>query len=477
MTAEIEIYEPRATPLQTYVAQINPTSTSISAENPTHTPPITSADKESSLYCNESDFFSENVANGPSLPAQASLSLERICAAFSSGSLGSLEMTIEGTDYGDDSQSDFEDLLSKDERNSNAVPPASLTNLTHIYEAVLDLECSMASDSSFREVMSLVLDGSSQASDSPRPPTPIVKHPTWLSSTPRQPMSSTSTASSSASPSGSVSISILQSKKSNGSPAHARTPILAFKPSVTYANDKLAKSVKGTFYKAVPPSQNVSLLPIRQNLSFQQSLPPSQTKVSRATFPNALDQKPTSPGWSPPSFPCKPRSHTINVVSPLPPNLSTPLPETLSTTSPSKPRSNTVATISPMSSARQRSRLECDNKRRSNTINTTVPVDRPHAAKTISSFARRRSNTLDSYLPVPSKTPKSPARAEAENDRVTVPTAVFMRRPNAKTTPVNTRRMANSPLIPNGCPPLPSNALSPTQYRYMLTGGVDMVVR
>lgn len=425
MTAEVEIYEPHSPSSPTCISKItetnNPASTSISTEEPTHVPPISPADKESSLLCTESDLSSENAVPGSLLTTQALLSLERICAAFSSDSLGSLEMTDEGANCGDDSQSD---LLFTNERNSNVVPPASLTNLSHSRKAVLTLDCSVTSESSFKEDVNLVVDEGSQASGPlPRPPTPIVKSSTWASSTPRRRRSATSTASSSSS-----SISILasvHSKKpfqSKGSPTFARTPILASsKPSSKYPTNKLAKSVKDTFYKAVPPLQN-------QNNRPQQPLLPSRVKVS--IFPKTLDQIPASPG-SPPSVLCKPRSHTISAVSPLPATLLT-----------------------------------------------------PHTAKTISSSAKRRSNTLDSYLQVPSKNAKSPTRTKPVSFEVDdiVPTAAFMRRPDMKTTSVNTSKMTSSaasavPLTPDWCPSLPSSVLSPTQYRNMLRNGDNMGVR
>ena len=491
MTAEVEIYKPRAPSSPTCIAKItetnNSASTSISTEDPMHIPPITSTDKESSLHCTELELSSENAVHGSLLAIQALLSLERICAAFSSDSLGSLEMTDEGTDYGDDSRSDSVDLK---ERNSNVVPTASLTNLSHSCKAVLDLECSITSDSSFKEDVNLAVNEGPQASSPSRPPTPIVKCSTWASSTPRQRTSSTPAASSSYS---SESISIpasVHNKKpfqSNGSPIPARTPILASsKPSPTYPTNKLAKSVKDTFYKAVPPLQNVPLLPIKPNLNnrSQQPLLPLQDKVSQTIFPKTLDQTPTSPGSSSPSFPRKPRSHTINAVSPLPPTLSTPILETFSTTSPFKPRSNTVTTFSPISPTRRSPSPERHmplTKQRSNTIDTSLPVSRPqHTAKTISSSAKRRSNTLDSYLQVPSKNSKSPTRTKAVSPEVdvTVPTAAFMRRPDVKTTSVNTRRISSAvSLIPNWCPALPSSDLSPTQYRNMLRNGANMGVR
>ena len=499
MTAEVEIYKPRAPSSPTCIAKItetnNPASTSNSAEDPMHITPISSTDKEeSSLPCTEFNLSPENAVRGSLLAIQALLSLERICAAFSSDSLGSLEMTDEGSDYGDDSQSGSVDLLSTNERNSNVVPPASFTNLSHSRKAVLGLECSIVSDSSFKEDVNLVIDEGPQASGPSRPPTPIIKCSTWASSTPRQRTSSTSAASSSSS---SESISIpasVHTKKpfpSKASPTPARTPILASsKPSKTYPTNKLAKSVKDTFYKAVPPLQNVSLLPINPNPNnrSQRPLLPSQDKVSQATFAKTLDQRPASPGsFSPPSFPRKPRSHTINALSPLPPTLSTPTLETFPT-SPTKPRSNTVTTFSPMSPTHRSPSPERHmplSKQRSNTIDTSLPVSRPqHTAKTISSSAKRRSNTLDSYLQVPSKTDKSPTRTKAVSPEVdvTVPNVTFMRHPDVKTTSVNTRIMTSSaasavPLIPNWCPDLPSSVLTPTQYRNMLRSGINMGVR
>jgi hypothetical protein len=190
MTAEVEIYKPRAPSSPTCISKItetsNPASTSVSTEDPMHIPPISPADKETSLYCTEFDLSFENAAHRSLLAIQALLSLERICAAFSSDSLGSLEVTDEGTDYGDDSQSGSVDLLLTNERNSKVIPPASY--LSHNHKAVLDLECSITSDSSFKEDVNLVVDEGFQleASGPPRPPTPIVKCSTWASSTPRQ---------------------------------------------------------------------------------------------------------------------------------------------------------------------------------------------------------------------------------------------------------------------------------------------------
>ena len=473
MTAEVEIYKPRAPSSPTCTAKITGTSTSastlISTENPMHIS-ISPADKESSLHCPESDLSPGNAVQGSLLAIQALLSLERICAAFSSDSLGSLEMTDEGTDYSDDSRSGSVDLLSTTERNSNVVPPASLTNL--------DLECSITSDSSFKEDVNLVVDNGLQASGPPRPPTPIVK---CFTSTPCQRTSSRSAASPRSSSSESISITeSVHSKKpfqSNGSPTLARSPIHASsKPSSTYPTNKLAKSVKDTFYKAVPPlqNQNVSFLP-NPNDRSQQPLLPSQDKVSQAMIPKILDQTPASSGSSSP-FLRKPRSHTINAVSPLPPTLSTPILEIFSSTSPFKPRSNTVTTFSPVSPMRCSPSSERHmplTKQRSNTIETSLPVGRPQTAKTILSSAKRRSNTLDSYLQVPSKNAKSPTRSKAVSPEVdvidAVPTAVFMRRPDVKTS-------ANT-LIPNWCPALPSSVLSPTQYRNMLRNGANMGVR
>jgi hypothetical protein len=477
MTAEVEIYKPRAPSSPTCISKITETnnhaSTSISTEEePIHIPPISPVDKESSLHCTESDLSPENAVPGSLLTIQALLSLERICAAFSSDSLGSLEMSDEGAGCGDDSQSGSVDLLFTNER-----PPASFTNLSHSGKAVLDLECSVTSDSSFKEDVNLVVDESAQ--DAPqRPPTPIVKYSTWASSTPRRRTSLTSAASSSSS-----SISILasvRSKKpfqSNGSPTIARSPMLASpKPSQTYSTKKNAKSVKDTFYKAVPPLQN-------QNSRSQL---PSQDKVSQAIFPENFDQTPASPGF-PPSFLRKPRSHTINAVSPLPPTLSTPILETFSTTSSSKPRSNTVTTFSPILPTRRSPTSSPERhtplaKQRSNTVDTSLPVGRPHTAKTISSSAKRRSNTLDSYLQVRSKTVKGPTRTVSPEVDDTVPTAAFMRRPDVKTTSVNTRKMTSSaasavPLVPNWCPSLPGSALSPTQYRNMLRNGANLGIR
>ena len=492
MTAEVEIYKPRAPSSPTCISKItetnNPPSTLISTDGPMHTPPIGPADKKPSLYCTES---AENESSFKLLAIQALHSLERICAAFSSDSLGSLEMTDEGTDYGDDSQSGSVDQLSTNERNSKVVPPERLSNLSHSRKAMLDLECSSDS-SSFKEDVNLVVDESLQASGPSRPLTPIVK---CFTSTPRQHTSSTSSASSSSS-SGSISfLSSVHSEKpsqSKGSPTLARTPILASsKPSPTYPTSKFAKSVKDTFYKAVPPLQNVSPPPIRSNpnIKSQQPLLPLQDKVSQARFLKTPDQTlaspRSSPRSSPTSLPIKPRSHTINAVSPLPPNLSTPILETFSTTSYFKPRSNTVNTFSPVSPSRHSSSSERRMpliKPRSHTIDASLPVSRPHTAKTISSSAKRRSNTLDSYLQVPSKNAKSPSRTKAVTPEAdvtqTVPTAAFMRRSDVKTTPKNTRRTSSSvSLIPNWCPALPSSVLSPIQYRDILRNGANMGVR
>ena len=488
MTAEIEIYKPVAPSSPTRIAKItetnDPASTSISTVDPIHTPPISPTDKKSSLHCTEFDLTPENAVHRSLLAVQALLSLERICAAFSSDSLGSLEMTDEGTDYDDDSQSGSVGLLFTNERNSNVVPPASLNNLSPSCKAVLDLECSITSnDSSFKEDVD---DEGPQASGPPRPPTPFLKCSTWASSTPRQLTSSTSAAPSSSSSSGSISIPASVHSKKPFQSTPARTPILASsKPSPIYSTNKPAKSVKDTFYKAVPPSQNVSLLPIKPNPNNRSQLSPlpSQDKVSQAIFLKTLDQTPASPGYSPPSFPRKPRSHSINAVSPLPPILSTPILETFSTTSPFKPRSNTVTTLSPMSPTRRSPRPERHiplTKQRSNTIDTSLPVSRPHITKVISSSAKRRSNTLDSYLQVPSKNAKSPTRTKVVSPEVDdiVPTAAFMRRPDMETTSVNTRRMSSAvPLIPNWCPALPGSVLSSTQYRNMLRSGANMGVR
>ena len=489
MTAEVEIYKPRAPSSPTCIAKITGTSksasTSISTEYPMHIP-IGPADKESSLHCPESDLSPENAVQGSLLAIQALLSLERICAAFSSDSLGSLEMTDEGTDCGDDSRSGSVDLLSTNERNSNVVPPASLANLSHSCKAVLDLECSITSDSSFKEDVSFVVDKGPQVSGppDPRPPTPIVKCFTWASSTPCQRTPSRSGASSrSESESVSITESVHNKKpfQSNGTPTLTRSPILAVsKPSPIYPTNKHAKSVKDTFYKAVPPlqNQNVSFLPIKPNPNnrSQQPLLPSKDKDSQAILQKILDQTPA--GSSPPSFLRKPRSHTINAVSPLPPTLSTPILENFSTTSPFKPRSNTITTLSPVSPTRRNPSSEHHmplTKQRSNTIETSLPVGRPHTAKTISSSAKRRSNTLDSYLQVPSKNAKCLTRTKAVSPEVdsdiidTVPTAAFMRHPDVKTS-------ANT-LIPNWCPALPSSVLSPTQYRNMLRNDANMGVR
>ena len=189
MTAEIEIYKPRApSPSPTCISKITktnyPASTPISTEEKSfHIPPISPVDKEPSLHCTESDLFSENAVPGSLLTIQALLSLERICAAFSSDSLGSLEMSDEGADCGDDLQPGAQDG-----------PPH-------------------------------------------RPSTPTVKFSTWASSP---------------------------------------------KPSPTYPTKKPAKSVKDTFYKAVPPLQY-------QNNRSQQPLLPSQDKASQAIFPENLD--------------------------------------------------------------------------------------------------------------------------------------------------------------------------------------------
>ena len=476
MTAEVEIYKPPPSS-PTCISKItetnNPASTSVSTEEPIRILPISPADKELSLHCTNSDLSPENAVSGS---IQALLSLERICAAFSSDSLGSLEMTDEGADCDDDSQSGSVDLLSTNERNSNVVPPSSLTRLSHSRKAMHDLECSATSENSFKEDVSLAVDVGSQASGPlPRPPTPIVKCSTWASSTPRRRTSATSATSSSSS-----SISILasvHSKKpfqSNGSPTFTRSPILASsKPSQTYRTNKHAKSVKDTFYKAVPPLQN-------QNNRSQHSLLPSRGKVSQAVYP-------ASPGS--PSFLRKPRSHTISTVSPLPPTLSSPILETFSTTAPFKPRSNTVITFSPMSPTRRSPTSSPERhtpltKQRSNTVDTSLPVGGPHTAKTISSSAKRRSNTLDSYVQVPSKNVKSPIRTKVASFEAddTVPTAAFMRRPDVKTTSANTAKTTSSaasgvPLIPNWCPSLPSSVLSPTQYRNILRNGANMGVR
>jgi hypothetical protein len=490
MTVEVEIYKPRAPSSPTCISKItetnNPASTLISTEEPMQIPPISPADKESSLHCTESDLSSEKAEHRSLLAIQALHSLERICAAFSSGSLGSLEMTDEGTDYGDDSRSGSVDLLLTNERNSKVVPPARLSNLSHSRTAVLDLGCSL--DSSFKEDVNLVVDEGPQAFGPPRPLTPIVK---CFTSTPRQHTSSTSASSSSSS--GSIpfltSVHSKKSHQSKGSPTLARTPILASsKPSPTYPTNKFAKSVKDTFYKAVPPLQNVSLHPKRPNpnIRSQQPLLPSQYKVSQAKAKclKTHDQKtPAFPRSSPPSLPLKPRSHTINAVSPLPPNLSTPILESYSTTSSSKPRSNTINTLSPVSPSRHSSTPNRHMpliKQRSHTIDASLPVSRPHTAKTISSSAKRRSNTLDSYLQVPSKNAKSPSRTKAVSSEadVTVPTAAFMRRPDVKTTPKNIRRTSSAvSLIPNWCPALPSSVLSPIQYRDILRNGANMGVR
>ena len=448
MTAEIEIYEPRAPPAK--ITNLNkPTSTLFSESS--------LADKESSFHSPQFDLSRENVKHGSLLAAQALQSLERICAAFSSDSLGSLEITDADTDYADDSQSDHEVLRLTNERNSDAVPPTSLADLSHIRKMLHDLECSMASD----EDVNLSVAEDRPASGPPRPPTPVVKCSTWASSTPSQHMSSTSaTSSSSESP-----VTVHSKKpfkftcdKLDISPTPARSPILtSFIPAPKYPTERYAKSLKDTFYKAVPPSQNLSL-PINQNPNkgFQQPLSPSQNKSS--TFPNVLHLKPAPLGSSPAPIHCKPRSNTINAVSALPTTLSTPKPETLSFTSPCKPRSNTIDTASPIPSTRSSPRPERpmpSTKPRSNTINAILPASRSHTAKTIPSSAKRRSNTLDSYLQVPSDT-KSPARTRAVSPHtdIAAPTAAFMRRPDVKTAPVNTHRITNcvTPLIPNWSP-------------------------
>ena len=480
MTAEVEIYKPRAPSSPTCISKItetnNPASSSISAEDPIHIHPISPL---ASLHCTEFDLSPENAVPRPLLTVQALLSLERICAAFSTDSLGSLEMTDEDADCGDDLQFGPVDLTN--ERDSNVVPSASL-NLSHSRKAVLDLECSVISDSSFKENVDLVVDKGPPASGLyPRPPTPIVRCSTWASSTPRRQTSLTSAASSSSSISILASVRSKKAIQSNGFPTPAKTSFLgSSKQSPTYPTNKLAKSVKDTFYKAVPPvqNQNVSLLSIKsnQNNRSQQSLLPSRDKDSQTPASSA----------SHPSFLRKPRSHTVNAVSPLPPTLSTPVLETFSTTCPSKPRSDTVTTFSPTSPTRRSPTSSPERrmpltKQRSNTIETSLPVGRLHTAKTISSSAKRRSHTLDSYLEVPSKNSKNPTRYKLvfpEVD-VTVPTAAFMRRPGVKTTSVNTRKMSRSAasLVPNWCPSLPSSVLSPMQYRNMLRSGANMAVR
>lgn len=444
MTAEIEIYEPSAPLLPSRVAEItHPTSSSISTENPMHIPPIRPADKESPLPSIKFDLSPENIQHGSLLAAQALQSLERICAAFSSDSLGSLEMTDEGSYYVDDLESDSEDPLFTNERNSNMVPSASLTNLSHI--------CQVAHGNS--------LDEDTAASGPPRPSTSVAKCSTWASSTPRRHISSGSAASSSSSSSESISIlaSVLSKKSSkpNGFISPSRTPI----PSSAYPTDGLAKSLKDTFYKAVPPPQNLSPFPIKQNVSHgcQRPLPPSQSKPSQSR---------------------KARSNSISIVSPLPPTLSTPIPDTL--LSPFKQRSNTINAVSPVSPTRHSPKPECPTSLTKPRSNTTLPVSRSHVEKTNLSSAKRRSNTLDSYLQVPSKNAqKARTKTISSGNDTTIPTAAFMRRPGVKASPIQTRRMTNSvaPLIPTWSPASDNGILSPTQYRNMLRGGVSTTFR
>ena len=214
MTAKIEIYKPRTPSSPTCISKItetnNPASPSISPQSKSiHIPPISPVDKESFFHCTESDLSSENAVPGSLLTIQALLSLERICAAFSSDSLGSLEMSDEGADCGDDLQSGAQD------------------GLPH------------------------------------RPSTPIVKCSPWASSP---------------------------------------------KPSPTYSTKKLAKSVKDTFYNAVPPLRN-------QNNGSQQPLLPLQDKASQAIFPENLDtSSPVGRQYiaTTISSPAKPRSNTLD---------------------------------------------------------------------------------------------------------------------------------------------------------------------
>ncbi|KIM45359.1 hypothetical protein M413DRAFT_338575 [Hebeloma cylindrosporum] len=255
--------------------------------------------------------------------------------------------------------------------------------------------------------------------------------------------------------------------------------------------------------KASPP-QKPSLLPL-QSQTKHAATPQTPVSNSRCTLSH-LSSIPSPkgkavpsirlPSFSPPSSQTKPRSNTINTLSPLPPAFSTPSPTALAAAASTKPRSNTINTYSPISRSPLSRQVINNNTIHSIESPTEVPKSsRPSQSSTTKRGQHQPKSALSSRMNTPTTTPNStkitlPLRvnkkaAAVKAQQIDVrepgpapPTAAFMR-PTVHPASSSTRRMTNSiaPLIPNWTPSSKNGVLSPTKCRNMFRNSLSMVVR
>ncbi|KAF5321558.1 hypothetical protein D9619_001466 [Psilocybe cf. subviscida] len=168
----------------------------------------------------------------------------------------------------------------------------------------------------------------------------------------------------------------------------------------------------------------------------------------------------------------KPRSNTINTISPLPPRYHTPM--SLTPDSPTKPRSNTVNSISPHARSPLSQNVVNAARDSQSRLNRPPPLPKPANECTPPSPGRSLSTKIAEATGVKSTAPlqivkKGAAASKVREKRSLPPTAAFMRPRPALSPPTSTgRRISTSvaPLIPNWGSR--NGGLSASQARSML---------
>ncbi|KDR75124.1 hypothetical protein GALMADRAFT_156999 [Galerina marginata CBS 339.88] len=192
--------------------------------------------------------------------------------------------------------------------------------------------------------------------------------------------------------------------------------------------------------------------------------------------------------------PTKPRSNTINALSPLPSTLSTPSPKSLMAAS-TKPRSNTFnaylpTTRSPLSRLVTNMSLELELEPQPHTNSTKPPPPRrappqypapkslPRKAATSSKVSAPTTKTTPP-LRVNKKSPPTKPQSTPRDAELKPPIAAFMRRTPAPSTSINARRVSSSiaPLIPNWTAASKEGAVTKGECRGLFRNSLSMVVR
>ncbi|PPQ93186.1 hypothetical protein CVT25_007943 [Psilocybe cyanescens] len=270
------------------------------------------------------------------------------------------------------------------------------------------------------------------------------------------------------------------------------TPPRKVAPSISTPRPKQALSNPGSSYQRTPPMAEAKSSKPSMGQSFMRRLsnvPVPRSKANPATT-QSVRTDPTHLAPPSPGSLTKPRSHTINTVSPLPPSLSTPSPEALKASS-TKPRSHTVNTYSPTTRS-PLSRLAADasadyKATQQHEISRPNPVSPPQkfvpklssSSPSSSRTGAAAVKTCNTTLPLRVHKSSSAKRQASEETGPAPPTAAFMR-PAASPASSNARRMTNSiaPLIPNWTPATAANGgMTPKQCRSMFRNSLSMVVR